>query len=76
MCMDVQVNEKEKKMSEKSVDEDVQIVEARVNRGKLLRLWVAAATADSRVSFSLPSPPTPPCSLFLARTHLLLSNRP
>ncbi|XP_043263558.1 uncharacterized protein LOC122403855 isoform X2 [Colletes gigas] len=32
MCMDIQVNKK-KKMSDKSVDEDVQIVEARVIRG-------------------------------------------
>lgn len=32
-------------MNDGSVDEDVQIVEARVNRGKLLRLWVAATTA-------------------------------
>lgn len=35
MCMDIQVNEKKKKkMTDRSVDEDVQIVEARVNRGK------------------------------------------
>ncbi|XP_076671043.1 uncharacterized protein LOC143370187 isoform X2 [Andrena cerasifolii] len=33
MCMDIQVNEKEKKMSDGSVDEDVQIVEARVSGG-------------------------------------------
>lgn len=33
--MDIQVNEKKEKMSDRSVDEDVQIVEARVNRGKL-----------------------------------------
>ncbi|XP_393109.2 uncharacterized protein LOC409606 isoform X2 [Apis mellifera] len=33
MCMDIQVNEKKKKMTDRSVDEDVQIVEARVNRG-------------------------------------------
>ncbi|KAG7204806.1 hypothetical protein KM043_005212 [Ampulex compressa] len=32
MCMDVQVNEKKKKMNDKSVDEDVQIVETRINR--------------------------------------------
>lgn len=32
--MDIQVNEKKKKMTDRSVDEDVQIVEARVNRGK------------------------------------------
>lgn len=31
--MDIQVNEKKKKMSDRSVDEDVQIVEARVNTG-------------------------------------------
>lgn len=30
--MDIQVNEKKKKMNEKSVDEDVQIVEARINK--------------------------------------------
>lgn len=33
--MDIQVNEKKKKMNDRSVDEDVQIVEARINRGKL-----------------------------------------
>lgn len=33
--MDIQVNEKKKKMSDRSVDEDVQIVEARINKGKL-----------------------------------------
>ncbi|XP_076242935.1 uncharacterized protein LOC143184522 isoform X3 [Calliopsis andreniformis] len=33
MCMDIQVNEKEKKMNERSVDEDVQIVEARISGG-------------------------------------------
>ncbi|KAK2587335.1 hypothetical protein KPH14_003052 [Odynerus spinipes] len=48
MCMDVQANEKKEKMSDRIVDEDVQIVEARVTRGKLLhflRLWVAATPA-------------------------------
>lgn len=33
--MDIQVNEKKKKMNDRSVDEDVQIVETRINRGKL-----------------------------------------
>ena len=32
--MDIQVNEKKKKMNDRSIDEDVQIVEARINRGK------------------------------------------
>ncbi|XP_076750600.1 uncharacterized protein LOC143423274 [Xylocopa sonorina] len=32
MCMDIQVNEKKKNMTDRSVDEDVQIVEARINR--------------------------------------------
>ncbi|KAK9298516.1 hypothetical protein QLX08_008192 [Tetragonisca angustula] len=32
MCMDIQVNEKKKKMNDRSIDEDVQIVEARINR--------------------------------------------
>ncbi|XP_031828704.1 uncharacterized protein LOC116425311 isoform X2 [Nomia melanderi] len=32
MCMDIQVNEKKKKMNDRSVDEDVQIVEARINK--------------------------------------------
>lgn len=33
MCMDIQFNEK--KMGDKSIDEDVQIIEAYINKGKV-----------------------------------------
>ncbi|KAL2730190.1 hypothetical protein V1477_016001 [Vespula maculifrons] len=52
MCMDVQANEKKEKMNDRIVDEDVQIVEARVTRGKYLHFEVmgggsTGASSDS-----------------------------
>lgn len=37
MCIDIQLNEK-KKMGDKRVDEEVEIVEAHIKKGKILRL--------------------------------------